>query len=119
MIPHSIGGKREKYNAFGPSLSDQPHLRSNFIQCKVPVGPHGTSCPQKTSPISRAMLRHPNQNGRTHALVGATGFTSNTALSRSVITLSWLFLPDSLISLIFCSASLSASSSAFLLPCEC
>lgn len=58
-------------------------------------------------------------NPHSHALVGTVGLTSNTALSRSLTTFSWLFLPDSLISLIFCSASLLASSSAFLFPCEC
>ena len=42
-----------------------------------------------------------------------------TALSRSSTTLSPALLPDSLISRILASASLSASSSAFLLPLEC
>lgn len=50
---------------------------------------------------------------------GGSGLTSNTPLKRSLTTCSWFSLPFCLISLIFASASLFASSSAFLFPCEC
>jgi len=54
-----------------------------------------------------------------YAADGGTGLASKTALSRSLTTLSWLFLPASLISLILVSASRLASSSACLLPWVC
>jgi hypothetical protein len=50
---------------------------------------------------------------------GTTGLTSNTAFKSSFTTSSVPFLPASLIPLIWSSASLFASSSAFLFPLVC
>jgi len=50
---------------------------------------------------------------------GTTGVISNTAFNRSLTTWSCPVLPASLISFILVSASLFASSSAFLLPLVC
>jgi len=50
---------------------------------------------------------------------GTTGLISNTAFNKSLTTLSCPFEPWDLISFILDSASLLASSSAFLLPLVC
>lgn len=81
--------------------------------------------PKLASAISKTLLsRTPSSLVHTLGMLCAqslagSGFTLNTAVRRSWTTLSWVFLPASLISLILASASLSASSSACLLPCVC
>ena len=57
--------------------------------------------------------------GGAATLSGTSGFTSVTTLSNSSITLSPVLPPASLIFFNCSSASLSASSSAFLLPLVC
>ena len=58
-------------------------------------------------------------SGGASALSGTSGFTSVTTLSKSSMTLSPVLLPASLICFSCSSASLLASSSAFLLPLVC
>jgi hypothetical protein len=50
---------------------------------------------------------------------GTTGFTSNTAFSKSSVTFGPVVLPICVISASFCSVSFSACSSACLLPEVC
>lgn len=58
-------------------------------------------------------------SGGPATLSGTSGFTSVTTLSKSFTTLSPVLLPASLICFTCSSASLLASSSAFLLPLVC
>ena len=62
---------------------------------------------------------HDHAFGGALTLSGTSGFTSITTLKRSSTTLSPLSPPSFLISSSFLSASLAASSSAFLLPRVC
>ena len=84
--------------------------RRGFSPTLVPI----TSAPTVHISVS---LVHRRQTATTYDT--GVGWTSNTAESRSCVTLSWPFLPAFRISTILASASLLASSSAALFPCVC
>ena len=105
------------------------------IEC-IPIGartvqsrPMPVSISTRTTPSYNAHPALPHKDsppvhiyhafGGAATLSGTSGFTSVTTLNNSSITLSPVLLPASLIFFSCSSASLSASSSAFLLPLVC
>lgn len=104
--------------AFARPKSYSAGLRFRLVRSSQRrAAPFSCSWTSISLPATRSV--HPSSQWPNHVDGGGTALTSNTALSRSLMTLSWLFLPCSLISLILSSASLFASSSAFLFPWEC
>lgn len=85
-------------------------------QRKLPC--NTTASAEMASPKTKTPFQ-PRSLSAAYTLSGATGWTSNTAFSRSLMTVSWPFLPARLISRIWASASLAACCSAFLSPCVC
>ena len=105
------------------------NVQDAFVIYQVPVNSQSKYTPPQPLPQLSIQLHHRTttlpatyaspSSGGLATLSGTSGFTSVTSLSRSSTTLSPVLLPASLIRFSCSSASLLASSSAFLLPLVC
>ena len=118
-----------KYQSIIHSLRNNSTQSSSNLQSRcIPVIPtqrHRTPTPSLPLSIYSPPPFSPSPQSSHHAFGGAltrsgtSGFTSVTTLKRSSTTLSPVLFPASLIVFSCSSASLLASSSAFLLPLVC